>query len=299
MDIKFYNRVTGKIEHEKVYGSELIEWLYNSQTGKYLSYFLCKAPLSQLYGKFQDTSFSKNKINKFIKDFDIPIDDFEVENHAKLDAPYNSFNNFFIRKFKEGKRPFPENLNVMGAFAEARYFGYKQIDQTLRYPVKGEFLSPEKLIANNKWLSFFQSGPLLLARLCPVDYHRYHFPDNGKVIDQYFVPGWYHSVNPLAIKAKNDILISNERMVTILETENFGKLAYIEVGAICVGKIVQSYRSENFLKGAEKGYFLFGGSTVIVIGEKGKWLPSKDVLDNTTNGLETYITLGSEVAHSL
>jgi phosphatidylserine decarboxylase len=140
---------------------------------------------------------------------------------------------------------------------------------------------------------------LLLARLCPVDYHRFHFPDNGQVVEDYRIHGLFHSVNPLALKVKPDIFIQNERHVTILDTENFGKLAYIEVGAICVGKIIQSTKlhpSKTFSRGDEKGYFLFGGSTVIVLGEKGKWKPSVDIVDNTHQGIETYLHLGTSVA---
>jgi len=106
-------------------------------------------------------------------------------------------------------------------------------------------------------------------------------------------------VNPLALKMKQDILMTNERHVTIVETKNFGKLAYIEVGAVCVGKIVQSQplvKGGSFKRGDEKGYFLFGGSTVIVVGEKGKWKPSQDILDYTKKGMETYIQLGMSVA---
>ena len=125
-------------------------------------------------------------------------------------------------------------------------------------------------------------------------------PDNGKVIDHYPVHGRYDSVNPLALKLKNDIFIANERHVTLLQTENFGRLAYVEVGAICVGKIVQSHRwSKPFLRGEEKGYFLFGGSTVVLLGEKGAWKPSKDVVENTKNNIETYVTLGDEIAVKL
>jgi phosphatidylserine decarboxylase len=106
-------------------------------------------------------------------------------------------------------------------------------------------------------------------------------------------------VNPLALKVKPEIFIENERHVTILNTDNFGKMAYIEVGAICVGKIIQSkplYAGMPFSKGDEKGYFLFGGSTVIVLGEKGKWTPSSDIVNNTHNGLETYLQLGMTAA---
>src|SRR5690606_18415701 len=111
------------------------------------------------------------------------------------------------------------------------------------------------------------------------------------------VAGQFHSVNPMALKIKEDIFIANERRVSILETENFGKLAYIEVGAICVGKIVQSFdETKSFKRGDEKGYFLFGGSTVIVLGQAGKWAPSDDIIRNTQKGMETYIQLGDEVA---
>ena len=89
----------------------------------------------------------------------------------------------------------------------------------------------------------------------------------------------------------------NERRASILETEKFGKLAYIEVGAAMVGKIIQSHdEATPHSKGDEKGYFLFGGSTVILLGEKGKWSPSEDILANTEVGLETYLHLGEEVA---
>ena len=153
------------------------------------------------------------------------------------------------------------------------------------------------LIGNQELAKDFVGGPLMIARLCPVDYHRYHYPDNGMTTKSYSIHGDYHSVNPLALKYRGDIFIKNERRVSILDTEKFGKLAYIEVGATCVGKIVQSFdESKPFKKGDQKGYFLFGGSTVIVCGEKGKWQPSLDMMENTKLGIETYIKLGDEVA---
>lgn len=282
-----------------MYGADLVDWLYKSRSGKFLSYFFCKAPLSLLYGYLQDTKFSKSKINEFVKNYQINLATFLPEVGREESDPYSSFNQFFIRKFKPNLRHFPENNFEMGAFAEARYYGFNSIKDEEKIPVKGTFLAAKELIHKSEWSHFFHEGPLLLARLCPVDYHRFHFPDNCKVLDDFRIPGLYHSVNPVAIKEKNDIFITNERHVTILETENFGKLAYIEVGAICVGKIIQSQRLDretNFLRGTEKGYFLFGGSTVIVLGEKGKWKPTDLVIENTNNGMETYFELGTKVA---
>jgi phosphatidylserine decarboxylase len=299
MDIQFYNRITQAVEKEKVYGDKMVEWLYQSESGKILSNLVCKAPISKLYGVLQDTAFSQKKIAPFISNFNIPMEDYLPEEGRNTQSPYSSFNKFFIRRFKEGKRSFIENQNEMAAFSEARYFGYECVHDDERVPVKGFYLKPKALVANPKWEATFQDGPLLLARLCPVDYHRFHYPDDGIVLDDYRVSGMLHSVNPLALKAKGDILITNERHVTILETKNFGKLAYIEVGAVCVGKIVQSkplFKGQSFKRGEEKGYFLFGGSTVIVVGEKGKWTPSKDMIEYTKKGLETYVHLGMSVA---
>ena len=278
-----------------MYGDSAVRWLYNSNSGRVVSSALVKAPVSVFYGFLQDLPFSRHKIEEFVKNYKIPMEDYLPEEGATKSTPYSSFNQFFIRRFKKGLRDFVAEENKMGAFAEARYFGYDSIKDDQKIPVKGKFLNAKELLGNDQWTETFHDGPLLLARLCPVDYHRFHYPDDGEVIDYYKVDGGYHSVNPIALKAKSDIFSTNIREVTILETKNFGKLAYVEVGAIMVGKIVQSGNLETFNKGDEKGYFLFGGSTVIVIGEKGKWIPSVDITQNTQKGIETYLHLGTEV----
>lgn len=300
MEIKFYNRMTKQIDHELVYGDKFIKWLYETPTGKNLAPLLCKRKISKAYGVLQNLELSQKKIKPFVKKFNIQMTDYLPEEGRSEESPYSTFNQFFIRRFKKEKRPVVRSANEMAAFSEARYFGYENISDEVLIPVKGQYLKPKNLIANKKWENFFAEGPLLLARLCPVDYHRYHFPDDGIILEDYRIPGLFHSVNPLALKSKQDILMTNERHVTILETKNFGKLAYIEVGAICVGKIVQSFsleKGKSFFKGDEKGYFLFGGSTVIVIGEKGKWRPSIDILEYTKKGIETYLHLGTTVAN--
>lgn len=294
LEIKYFNRQNGQVEVEKVYGDGGVKWLYNTASGKVLSSALVRAPLSVLYGYMQSLPMSRNKIPEFVENFEIQMEDFLPEDGRSPEYPYSNFNEFFIRRFKDGKRNFVKDSNIMPAFSEARYFGYESINDEDSVPVKGKFLNSKELLQKQEWIETFKDGPLLLARLCPVDYHRFHYPDNGKVLDYYKLGGLYHSVNPIALKAKEDIFSTNVREVTIMETENFGKLAYVEVGAICVGRIVQSTDLTTFNRGDEKGYFLFGGSTVIVIGEKGKWKPSQDICENTKNKMETYLHLGVE-----
>lgn len=299
MEIQYFSRPNNKVETEKVYGDAAVHWMYESISGKLFSHFAAKAPMSVLYGFAQDLPISKHKIPQFVQNYDIAMEDYLPEKGRDELDPYSTFNNFFIRTFKEGKRSFIADKDKMPAFSEARYFGYESITDDKEIPVKGKFLNAKELLQKQEWISTFQDGPLLLARLCPVDYHRFHFPDDGKVLDYYKVGGLYHSVNPVALRAKSDIFSTNIREVTILETQNFGKLAYVEVGATMVGRIVQSSDLSTFDRGQEKGYFLFGGSTVIVIGEKGLWKPSEDIINNTNNKLETYLHLGSECAVSV
>ncbi len=298
-EIQVFNRYTSQIEIEKVYGDGMVKFAYGNPVGRLLGFMIASKMVSRCYGNMQDSPKSAKKVAPFIKNFNIPIAHYQKGSFKNnpIETSYQSFNEFFIRQFRDGQRSFTPNERDMGAFSEARYFGHERMTDELTIPVKGSMLRAVDLIGNHALAQDFIGGPLMVARLCPVDYHRYHYPDAGKTLQAFTIPGNLHSVNPLALKYRQNIFIKNERRVAILETEHFGKLAYIEVGATMVGKIVQSFdESEPFHKGDEKGYFLFGGSTVIVCGEPGKWSPSSDMLENTNQGIETYIHLGDVVA---
>ncbi len=297
-NIAFYNRYSQNIDYEKIYGKKAIEFVYENKIGQMLLPIVTSSTVSKVYGHLQNTKYSAKKVPEFIKSYNIQINEFEKgSNRLKpIEESYINFNEFFIRKYKKGLRSFPEVSDELGAPAEGRYFGYSKVDANTKIPVKGKFLSVQNLLLDERFFEPFIDGPLVISRLCPVDYHRYHYPDDGSTVDSYTIPGELHSVNPMALSFKEDIFIKNERRVSILETKNFGTMAYIEVGATCVGKIVQSHDEDiEFIRGQEKGYFLFGGSTVIILGEKGRWAPSSDILNNTQNGIETYIRLGDKI----
>ncbi len=288
MEIKFFNRKKGVVEIEQVYGNAVIQWLYGTFLGKLISFITSMSFVSKIYGAMQNRTESIRKIPSFIRQFDIDMELFE-------NYKYGNFNDFFIRKFKDDQRIFVSEIQHMPAFCEARYLGWKSIEENMLIPVKGKYLTPKALLGK-KWCKSFDGGPLMIARLCPVDYHRFHFPDAGIVEDSYRLSGRLHSVSPIALKQKGNILCTNERHITILDTENFGKLAYVEVGATCVGKIVQTHKESSYFRGDEKGYFLFGGSTVILIGQAGKFQIDSDILERSLSGLETLIELGQPIA---
>lgn len=290
-EIRVWNRASGVEEMEQVYGDQAVRWAYGTATGRRLAdQWLSRHWVSRWYGAYQASSLSRHKIQPFIEKFQIRMDEFES-------GPFQSFNEFFIRKFRPGARSFVNEPHRMPAFAEARYLGFDEVGPEDSFPVKGEFLSPSLLLGSRLKEGSFEGGALLIARLCPTDYHRYHYPDDGETEREFGVSGKLHSVNPLALRERGEIFATNERKVSILRTRNFGRLAYIEVGALCVGLIVQTHPAgQSFRRGQEKGYFLFGASTVIVLGEKGAWKPSPDILSQTRQRRETFIRLGDEVA---
>ena len=209
--IKLFNRYTQNEEVELVYGQESIEFAYNSLLGKALAPVIGSRLLSQIYGSFQDKESSGKKVPQFLKDFNINTSDYEngsIENVEFKDS-FKSFNEFFIRKFKEGRREFIQDTNILSAFAEARYYGYEKLTEDFRAPVKGYELSAEKLLENKSLAKDFIGGPVMIARLCPVDYHRYHYPDSGVTSKNYLIKGDFHSVNPLALLHRKDIFVKN------------------------------------------------------------------------------------------
>jgi phosphatidylserine decarboxylase len=296
MEIKFYSRTDKKIIKEDVYGERWVKWFYSLPERKLLHHWLTAQWFSKLCGFWHNLSLSRRQISSFIKNYSINIHQFLPQNGRSEESPYANFNQFFIRRFKPGVRRFVESPEQLPAFAEARYLGYALTNDQISYPVKGDFLKARDLLSNTQWEKYFEGGPMLIARLCPVDYHRFHFPDDGEILVHYTIPGKLHSVSPMAVSKVPDILITNERQVTIIDSQNFGKLAVIEIGAMGVGKIVQTYMGVWARRGEEKGYFLFGASTVILLGEKGRWQPSADITYHSKQGTETLVLLGDVVA---
>ena len=288
--ITIWNRKKRIEENEPIYGIHFLKFTYKTSIGKLLlSYFLLTSLFSKLYGILQSSFLSSIKIKPFIKKYKINMGEYE-------DKTYLSFNDFFTRKFKEGSRLFDMNKAIMPAFCEGRYLAYESLKEDTFLPIKENFLDLKTLLGKEEWFNCFKAGPIFIARLCPTDYHRFHYPDAGKILDQYSLHGKLHSVNPVALERQKYILSQNERQVSILDCENFSRLAYIEVGALCVGKIIQTNKENYFHRAQEKGFFRFGASTVILVGERGAWIPDEDILERSKKKQECFISLGERIA---
>lgn len=267
---------------------------YESRPDRSPTQWLESQPLYDwFYAALQNSRWSRRKITPFIEKHRIDMTQFES-------VEYNSYNEFFIRKFRPGVREFPADPDELGAFAEARYFGWDSVSDEQKFPIKGRSLNAEEIMGNAQRARAFAGGPVLLARLAPVDYHRIHYPDDGKTLESDRIGGRLWTINWRALQNKPDILFRNERHVQILETRNFGRVGFVEIGAMTVGRIAQTHPVEKpFSRGAEKGYFSFGGSAIVLFGEPGAWRPSADILKQTPEGIETFVRLGEPIAQAL
>lgn len=290
MKLTYWDRYKKNILEDKVYADSFILWCYESSIGQFfLKILFSKRPINYLYGVYKNSALSKKQIP-------IDIEEYQIDMNLFKDIEFNSYSDFFLREFKEGARNFVKEESILGAFGEGRYLGFEKVTDELRFPVKGKDLNSFELLESKQYANMFDGGPILICRLCPIDYHHFHYPTDGKIIDRYKIHGSYHSVNVHALRNKSDIFIENEREITIIETKNFGKLAFIEVGAMCVGKISQDNpNSSHCFKGERKGHFEFGGSTLILLGQAGMWKPANDILEHSAKNRESFIMLGDYV----
>lgn len=291
--IRYWDRRRGELADETVYGGGALRWLYGSRLGRLLAHGVLARPwVSRIAGKWYSHPRSRRGIARFVERFGIDLEEYEPED-------WGSFNEFFVRQFRSGARRFTGAPDEFPAFAEGRYLAWERVDSELEVPVKGAFLAARALLGRENDARPFEGGALVIARLCPVDYHRFHYPDSGRTLETWEIGRRLHSVNPWALLARGDILATNQRRVSLLETEHFGRLAYVEVGAMNVGRIVQTHdEKQPFARGDEKGYFLFGGSTVLVLAEPGRLTFDADLLERTQRGVETLCRLGERVGRS-
>ncbi len=293
--IVYIDRQTGKQEIEAVYGESIIRLLYGKSfvsrfLGAPLRVFLSGFPFcSWIYGYIQKLSITKRKIVPFIQKYEINASEFL----ESVDT-FNSFNDFFIRKLKTTARPIAASEKKAVIPADGRYRFYPNIASCKGFLVKGQKFSLAKLLQNKEQANFYSQGTMVIARLCPSDYHRYHFPCDGTPGETRLINGWLYSVNPAALKQNIHIFTENKRSICELSTEYFGKVLFIEVGATAVGSIHQTYTPfQRYHKGDEKGYFSFGASSLILLFAPGSIELDKDLI--STPDIEIKCLMGQSM----
>ncbi len=263
--------------------------LYETKTGRNLLKILTKECISNIGGLALKTKLSTLAINKFIKNNNIDMSEYEK-------SEYKSYNEFFIRKIKDDARPIDGNPEHFIAPADSKLLVYK-IDEDSKFKIKNTDYSFLGLTRSKRLCDKFKDGYIMIFRLSVDDYHRYCYVDSGLKSKNYTIKGVYHTVNPIANDAM-PIYQENQREYSILKSDHFGEILMMEVGAMMVGKIVNYHGVKNVKRGMEKGRFEFGGSTVILACQSEKILIDEDILKNSDEGIETKVKLGEKIAFS-
>jgi phosphatidylserine decarboxylase len=288
---KYFERATGQWVTEKVAHPKMQQWIATSRIVRLLLNALFnRSWYCRLYGKWVDRSASRKNVQRFIKDFGIGL----VDMDTSVDR-YPNLNAFFSRKLKPGARPFVHDPSVFCSPGDGKILVYPQLTERTHLPIKGSHVDITALLASESDARVFHGGSACVLRLAPYDYHRYHFPVAGSAGEPVSIDGRYYLVNPLALSIKPDLFCHNKRTVTYVQTEKFGRFAYLEVAGFAVGRIIQTHTPGQVAQGQEKGYFQFGGSTLVLLFEPDKINFDQDLISHTLSGTEVQVRTGTQI----
>lgn len=288
--VEFVDRKTGEKVVESVMGDAALRFAYETLLGRTLWPVLFGSKLpSALMGRYYDSPRSRAKIASLASIPGCRADEAE----KPLDA-YSCFNEFFTRRLKPGARPLGDGVVSPG---DGRLRLYLGADADTPFPLKGATRNLREVFGPGGAPDVPAGAyDVAVIRLAPVDYHRFHFPCACTTPEPVrVIPGEYHSVNPIALLKRPDVYADNERQIVACDAD-FGRFWMVDVGAFGVGTIAQTYAGTEHAKGDEKGYFKFGGSTVVLVVRAGALAFDEDLVRNSAAGLETRILCGERIA---
>lgn len=270
--------------------SAALRFLYHTAVGRLLLRPLVGRGFSRVVGRFMDGRASRVLIAPFVRKKGIDLSLYET-------AKYVSFNDFFTRRIRAELRPVDPSPDALVSPCDG-WLSVRPIEADSVFPVKQSRYTLSALLGSAEDAALFSGGLCLVFRLCPEHYHRYCYPDSGRERMHRFLPGKLHTVRPIALE-RVPVFTENCREVTLLDTEHLGTVAQIEVGAMLVGRIANRHPEGGVRRGEEKGRFLYGGSTVVVLLQKDAAAPEPELLAASQRGDEVAVCMGQRIGKAL
>ena len=264
----------------------ILAGLYGTVLGRILLKPLTAPWISRLAGAFLSTKASCFLIRPFIRSNHIDMSQFE-------DVSYQSYNDFFSRKIRPDARVIDQNPEHLISPCDCKLTAYP-ITPDCSFTVKHTSYTVSSILKDDQLAQRYNGGYALVFRLCVDDSHRYCYVADGTTDQPVRIPGVLHTVNPIA----NDhypIYKENAREYSLLHTDQFGDILVMEVGALMVGKIVNHPVAGPVNRGQEKGYFQFGGSTIVLLLGANRAVIDHDILSNSQAGIETVVRFGEKI----
>lgn len=290
MKIQYIDRKSGTLITETPPGEGFLKLLYQNPFGKAaLLPMVKRKALSSRYGKMMSKASSVKKIQGFVDKLGIDMNESE-----KSVSEFTSFNDFFYRKLKPNARPIENGFVSPG---DGKLIAFENVADVHNFFVKGRKFTLEEFLNSKSLAEKYKNASLLILRLAPNDYHRYHFPYEGTPSAMTKIKGDYFSVSPYALASNfTKVFCENKREFCELKTEDKGDMLIAPVGATMVGAIIETFTANSEVKkGDEMGYFAFGGSTIVLLVDKEKISIDKDILENTKSSIETAVKMGEKI----
>jgi phosphatidylserine decarboxylase len=296
-EIRIRDRLTGLEFTEKIYGEKSLLFLYGKENffSKIVK-FLAKISFpSILFAFLQRKKCSRKKIVPFIHKYGIDPQEFQ-----KKVEEFTSFEDFFIRRLNPLSRPIQDDPKRAILPADARYLVFPRIQELDSFYIKGKAFDLVDFLQDKDLAKKYEKGSMVIARLAPVDYHRFHFPFDCRPSSCKNIKGWLYSVSPIALRKNLGILWENKRCLTSLHSPLFGEVLFVEIGATFVGRIHQSFvPNKEYKKGEEKGYFGFGGSSIVLLFESQRIWFDEDLLKASQQKIEVRGLMGQSMGRAV
>lgn len=165
--------------------------------------------------------------------------DIDVEEAARPLSSYESLNDFFVRRLREGLRSWPAGRAVSspvdGVIGQVGHVDGGRVLQA-----KGRSYAAAHLLQSEDEAARYDGGRFVTLYLSPRHYHRVHAPRSGRIREARYVPGALLPVNAPSVASVEDLFARNERLLCTLEHDE-GAVAVVAVGAYNVGRISTTF----------------------------------------------------------
>ena len=276
----------GKITEEETIQDRFLRRMYGNMAGRFMIRALVRPGISEIGGTLLESKASALAVRPFVKKNQIDLSQCTKQS-------FDSYNDFFTRKLRPEARPVCGGQETFISPCDGRLTVY-EIRENCSFEIKHTRYHVESLLRNKKLAKEFSGGYVWVFRLCVDDYHRYGNIDDGVILENKYIRGKLHTVRPIAVN-RYPVFVQNSREYTIIKTKNFGRVAQIEVGALMIGKIKNHSKSGSVIKGTEKGMFLYGGSTIVLLFEKDTVSIPEKYFEETENDREVIVKYGSKI----
>lgn len=267
-----------------------LKYCYNRHMRGALARKVITCPLlTELVGSYMNKPSSVRLIDGFVRRNELDLSDYESE-------AYGCFNDFFTRRVRPETRPIDTEPSHLISPCDGYMSAYR-INSDSVFSIKNSEYSISDLVGDAELADEYLSGVCIVLRLGVENYHRYCYIDEGTKSRNRRIKGKYHPVQPIVVYSR-PVFRQNTREYTVMDTENFGRVVQIEVGACLVGRILNHDEACRTHRGREKGLFQFGGSTIVLLFKNGALKLPEQLYSDTAKGRELPVKLGQHIGNA-